>query len=197
MSRLESFIRRMEAQRTCIDFAARPGNLPKGPIFEIGLGNGRTYDHLRAVFRSREIFVFDRKVDAHPGCVPDPHHLFLGEITETLPRVAPCFRGQVALVHLDISSGDDALDHGTTSALAPLITEVTVPFAMVASDQPLPLDDWERVSLIEVPAHRYFLYRKAAARRLLSNARESIEQAMPAQFSAPNGAVMRNVGPMR
>jgi hypothetical protein len=163
MSRLDSFIRRLEAQRSCIDFAARPGHLPKGAIFELGLGNGRTYDHLRAVFRSREIFVFDRRVDPHPDCVPDSRRVFLGEITETLPRVASRFRGQVALVHLDISSGDKTIDFATTAALAPFIDEVAVPGAMVASDQPLPLGEWQRESLFEVRKDRYFLYRNTRA----------------------------------
>jgi len=164
MSRLESFIRRMQAQSICIDFAAGLGNLPKGPIFELGLGNGRTYDHLRLAFRSREIFVFDRKVDAHPACVPDAEHLFLGEIAETLPRVAPRFRGRVAFVHLDISTGDETLDRAMTRRLAPLITYVAAPSAMVASDQPLPLPSWRSVSLSPaVPDGRYFLYRRNAA----------------------------------
>ena len=47
MSRLDSFIRRLEAQRACLALAAgRIGGLP-GPVLELGLGNGRTYDHLR------------------------------------------------------------------------------------------------------------------------------------------------------
>ncbi|MGH6887075.1 MAG: class I SAM-dependent methyltransferase, partial [Geminicoccales bacterium] len=47
MSRLDSFIRRLEAQRACLDLAAaRIADLP-GPVLELGLGNGRTYDHLR------------------------------------------------------------------------------------------------------------------------------------------------------
>lgn len=182
MSRLESFIRRLEAQRSCIDFAARPGNLPKGPIFELGLGNGRTYDHLRTVFRSREIFVFDRRVDPHPDCVPDPRHLFLGEITETLPRIAPRFRGQVALVHLDISSGDHTIDRAMTTTLAPLIGELAVRGAVVASDQPLSLSNWQRVLLFEVPKHRYFLYRNTpaeAASAVSVDIGQSVDNIMP------------------
>jgi hypothetical protein len=161
MSRLDSFIRRLEAQRSCIDFAARPGNLPRGAIFELGLGNGRTYDHLRTVFRAREIFVFDRRVDPHPDCVPDSRHLFLGEIAETLARAASLFRSQIALVHLDISSSDEVSDRIMSTTIAPLIAEVCVPEALVASDHPLPLSKWQQVSLFEVPKHRYFLYRNA------------------------------------
>ena len=174
MSRLESFIHRLEAQRSCIDFAARPGHLPAGPIFELGLGNGRTYDHLRTLFPSREIFVFDRQVDAHPDCVPDLHNLVLGEIAETLPRVAPRFRGRVALVHVDISSGHPEIDRATMAALAPLFDQVTAPGALVASDQPFPQHEWQPVSLIEVPKCRYYLYRKTPARKGVDVPRQRI-----------------------
>ncbi len=84
MSRLESFIRRMEAQRACIDFAARAGNTPQGPIFELGLGNGRTYDHLRERFPGRDIFVFERNVNAHAASMPDAEHLIVGDIDGVL-----------------------------------------------------------------------------------------------------------------
>ena len=44
MSRLDSFIRRLEAQRSCLETAvALVADLP-GPILELGLGNGRTFD---------------------------------------------------------------------------------------------------------------------------------------------------------
>ena len=47
MSRLDSFIRRLQAQRACLDRAAELVRDLPGPVVEIGLGNGRTYDHLR------------------------------------------------------------------------------------------------------------------------------------------------------
>ena len=71
MSRLDSFIRRLEAQRACLDHAARAiAGLP-GPVLELGLGNGRTYDHLRELLPEREIFVFERQLAAHPASMPD------------------------------------------------------------------------------------------------------------------------------
>ena len=70
MSRLDSFIRRLEAQRACLD--ATPGWIKGivGPILELGLGNGRTYDHLRGLHPGREIFVFERQPAAHPDSSP-------------------------------------------------------------------------------------------------------------------------------
>ena len=46
-------IRRLEAQRACLASAAEiVENLP-GPFLELGLGNGRTYDHLRELAPDR------------------------------------------------------------------------------------------------------------------------------------------------
>lgn len=183
MSRLESFIRRLEAQRTCIDFAARPGNLPKGPIFALGFGNGRTYDHLRTVFPSREIYVFDRRVASPPDCVPDSRHLFFGEMDETLPRVAPRFRDQVALVHVDVGHDDEAIDDVTAMVLASLIREIAAPQALVASNHPIPLPEWQPVTLFELPKHRYSLYRNAqarSARDVVGNSRKLVPNIAPA-----------------
>src|SRR6202022_2543720 len=47
VSRLDSFIRRLKAQRACLDLAAGLVRGLDGEILELGLGNGRTYDHLR------------------------------------------------------------------------------------------------------------------------------------------------------
>jgi hypothetical protein len=120
-SRLERLIRRLEVQRSCIDFAARPGHLPKGPVFMLGIGDGCAYDHLRSVFRSREIFVFDRRIEVDHECRPTAQNLFLGEIAETLTRVAPSFRSRVSLVHVNLDGAGREADGTAIAALAPLI----------------------------------------------------------------------------
>jgi hypothetical protein len=164
VSRLDSFIRRLEAQRASIDFAALPGNVPEGPVFELGLGNGRTYDHLRECFRNREIFVFDRQVLAHPSCVPDAQHMIVGEIAETLPRAVLRFRGRVAFVHSDVGTGDEAVDRAMAQRLAPLIAEALAPNGLVASDQRLVIAGWQGLPPPPgIAEGRYFLYRKPRA----------------------------------
>ncbi len=60
MSRLDSFIRRLKAQRACLGLAAELIRDVPGPLLELGLGNGRTYDHLREIMPGREIYVFER-----------------------------------------------------------------------------------------------------------------------------------------
>ena len=55
MSRLDSFIRRLEAQRACLGEAVRLAKGIDGFVLELGLGNGRAYDHLREICPEREI----------------------------------------------------------------------------------------------------------------------------------------------
>ncbi|MCA0305742.1 MAG: class I SAM-dependent methyltransferase, partial [Proteobacteria bacterium] len=88
MSRLDSFIARMQAQRDCLNFLKPAIDALPGPILEVGLGNGRTYDHLRDLFPGRDIYVFERKVAAHPDCIPADDRLFLGDADQSIPRAA-------------------------------------------------------------------------------------------------------------
>ena len=69
MSRLDSAIRRLQAQRACLDLAIERISELDGPILELGLGNGRTFDHLREHTAGRQIYVFDRRIAAHPHLV--------------------------------------------------------------------------------------------------------------------------------
>ncbi len=162
MSRLDSAIRRLEAQRLCLDEAAvlvadRPGH-----ILEIGLGNGRTYDHLRCLFPQRDIYCFDRRIAAHPDCIPDDGHMFLGDLAETLPRAAHRLGPAAILAHADIGSGD----HQASLALAIRLAEILPPLlargAVIIGDQPLPNTAWNTLGLpAGVAAGRYHMYRKA------------------------------------
>ena len=87
MSRLDSFIRRLMAQRACLDRAADLIKDVSGPLLELGLGNGRTYDHMRELMPRREIYVFEREVAAHSDCIPPSDYLILGDARETLPMM--------------------------------------------------------------------------------------------------------------
>ena len=161
MSRPDSMIRRLEAQRACLDWAAAEiADLP-GPVLELGLGNGRTYDHLREWLGDREIFVFEREVNAHPDCIPDADHLFLGEVEETLSRVGGRLGRTAALLHNDIGTGDAARNARLASRIGPLIAALVRPGGVILSDQLLPVAaDWEEVATPDgVAAGRYHLYR--------------------------------------
>ena len=161
MSRLDSFIRRLEAQRACIDHAVRLVERVPGPVLELGLGNGRTFDHLRARLPEREIFVFDRQVNAHPACIPDPPHLVLGEIRATLAAAGERLPGPAALAHSDLGTGDAAANRELASWLADVLPDLLARGGVVAADQPLNDPRLDPLPLPDgIPVHRYFLYRR-------------------------------------
>ena len=135
MSRLDSFIRRLEAQRDCLGLAARLIADVPGPLLELGLGNGRTYDHLRGLLPEREIFVFDRHIAAHPDCVPDAAHMILGDIETTLPAALTRIGARAALAHCDIGTGDAAGNARLAAFLAGALPPLMAPGGIVASDQ--------------------------------------------------------------
>lgn len=160
MSRLDSFIRRLEAQRACLERAAALIESCSGPILEFGLGNGRTFDHLRALLPARDIFVFERAVAAHPDCVPAPERLIFGDVRETLPAMRARFAGRAALAHLDIGTGEAASSRALAAALAPLIAPLLRAGAVVVSEPPLEVPGWRALPLPDgVTAGRYHLYR--------------------------------------
>jgi hypothetical protein len=158
MSRLDSFIRRLEAQRACLDFAAQRVAERPGVIFELGLGNGRTFDHLREKLPGRQIIVFDRQVAAHPDCIPIESCLVLGDISETLPRAVERYRGEVVLVHSDVGSGDEANNARIAAYLSKTLPPALAPGALVLSDQELSIAGARALPLpAGVKPGRYFL----------------------------------------
>jgi hypothetical protein len=160
MSRLDSFIRRMEAQRECLNAAARLIEGIPGVILELGLGNGRTYDHMRTLFPGRDIYVFDRQVAAHPECIPDDDHIFVGEVVDRLPDAAARLGKTAALIHSDIGSGRPETDAILFAQVVPLLESMARPGCLVLSDQKLPAGQWESLPMPDgIPAERYFMYR--------------------------------------
>lgn len=160
MSRLDSFIRRLEAQRACLERAiALLGDRP-GPVLELGLGNGRTFDHLRERLGSQRIFVFERDPKPHPACWPDPEHLIIGPLEQTLKAARTRFEGRAVLVHADLGTGDAERNARLARWLAVALPPLLAEGAIVVSDQKL-----ESALLIALPLpagidpDRYFLYR--------------------------------------
>lgn len=163
MSRLDSAIRRLKAQRSCLERAISLIRGVAGPVVELGLGNGRTYDHLRQLLPDREIFAFDRQMDAHPDCVPDAAHLVLGDFAGTLPTAVARIGGRAALVHADTGTGDEARNVKLAAWLAPHLVALAAPGGVILSDQELVALANQALRLPEgVPPGRYFLYRNAA-----------------------------------
>lgn len=147
MSRLDSFIRRMEAQRDALNWAAALLASVEGPVFELGLGNGRTYDHLRERFPRRDIHVLEREVRAHPDCLPDAELLIIGAVERTLPDVAARYAGRAALIHYDLGTGQARRDRALASRCAPFLAGLLHPRGMLVSS-----DEMEHGQLVSVAA---------------------------------------------
>ncbi len=160
MSRLDSVIRRLRAQRACLRRAVEMIRDLPGPVLELGLGNGRTYDHLREALPDREIFVFEREVAAESDCLPDAAHLLLGDIRETLPAAVARFGPSVALVHSDLGTGDAELNDRLAGFLAARLPGLLRPGGVVISDQDVTLAGAVALPLPEgVRPGRYFMCR--------------------------------------
>ena len=160
MSRLDSFIARMQAQRDCLNFLKSAIDAVPGPILEVGLGNGRTYDHLRGLFPGRDIYVFERKVAAHPDCIPPDDRLFLGEAHDALPRAARKLGATAALIHTDLGTGDHAANMAMGAWLGPALDALAGAGGYILANQALQVPRWQRLPEPSgVPTDRYFLYR--------------------------------------
>jgi hypothetical protein len=162
MTRLDSVIRRLMAQRALLDWAAGEVRDKTGLILELGLGNGRTYDHLRDRLPGREIYVFERSPAAHPDCMPPADRLLVGDWFESLPtflhRKGPAC---ASLIHADIGTGDEARNRIVAERLSPLMEPLLMPGGLVLADRPFRLPGCRDVSA-EAGAEpgRYFCYRR-------------------------------------
>lgn len=163
MSRLDSFIRRLEAQRACLDFGMGLVRDRFGVVLELGLGNGRTYHHLREGLPNHEIFVFEREPRANPASMPDDQHLVVGDLCETLVRFRAVLPHAAVLAHSDIGTGVAEIDRRLAAKIAELMPPLLAENAVVLSDQRLSDDGLEPLPLPEtVSSERYFIYQKKA-----------------------------------
>lgn len=161
MTRLESAIRRLTAQRDLLDWAAREIS-PHGLVLEVGLGNGRTYDHLRTRLPGRGIYVFERSPAAHPACIPPDEYLVVGDIFETLPLFIERFgAGCAALIHSDVGSGDEEANRALAERLSPLLETLLQPGGLLLADRAFDLPSCTDISSqTGVTEGRYFVYRR-------------------------------------
>src|SRR5437899_11077977 len=157
MSRLDSFIARMQAQRDCLNSLKPAIDALPGPIVEVGLGNGRTYDHLRHLFPGRDIYVFERKVAAHPDCIPPEDRLFLGEARGSILDAARKLGASAALIHTDLGTGDHAANMAMGKWLGPALDLLAASGGYVLANQPLDVERWRALPEPPgVPADRSF-----------------------------------------
>lgn len=164
MSRLDSFIRRLEAQRTVLNWAAKAVEGREGLVLELGLGNGRTFDHLRDILPGRAIYAFDRQAKANPRSMPADEWLVLGDMEQTLPDFAVRHGRTAVMLHVDATTGQPERDAIALAWLPGHVAALAADDALVVSGSPL-----EHALLIaaalpsEVPEGRYFAYRRLGA----------------------------------
>ena len=161
MSRLDIFINRMVSQRACLNHAAAlTADLP-GPVFELGLGNGRTYHHMVEIMPGREIYVFERAVASQPDSTPPDDRLMLGDVYDTLPAALERFGATASLIHADLGghnlAKNDAFARAISPAVEPLLAKGGL---MVASDR-MYFEDLVEIDLPSdaVPG-RCYIYRR-------------------------------------
>jgi S-adenosyl-L-methionine methyltransferase len=158
---LDRFHYRLKSQHACFAWVFEQMADMPGPVFELGLGKGRTYDHLRRNQPGREIYVFERDVRPIEGCLPPDPYLVRGDIEVNLPVYVKRFEGKVALVHSDV--GDISLEHNQMMReLVPRIAPpALMPGGFLLSDLNLEVPGFVQLPLPPdaVPG-RYYIYRK-------------------------------------
>jgi hypothetical protein len=163
LTRLEKVLYRLEAQHVCFAWAFSQIEHQSGVVFEIGLGLGRTFNHMRHHMPEREIIVFERKVNAYPDCMPKVDELIIGEVAETLPAMAQKYAGQVVLAHSDIGSFDKEMNKEMSELMSANLLPCLAPGGIIMSDLPLSVPETEELPLPEgARPGRYYLYRRVA-----------------------------------
>jgi SAM-dependent methyltransferase len=160
MSRLDSFIRRMLAQRACLNWAAAAVTGIAGPVLELGLGNGRTYDHLREILPEREIYVFERDVRCHALSLPPDRYLIVGDIEKTLISDADRLPGKAALAHVDMGTSDAMAYAELALRIGRLLKPLMGANGIIVSNAALQESGMFSLEMPpEVKPGRYFIYR--------------------------------------
>ncbi|KUP94451.1 class I SAM-dependent methyltransferase [Tritonibacter horizontis] len=157
MSRLDSMLRRLTAQRDGLNWAAAAISEVSGDVLDLGLGNGRTYDHLRSTLPERRVWVIDRVLQCHPSCVPPEADFLQGEAEPMLARLAASDH-RLALAHYDLGFGVKDQDVAEAAKLSPALAAVMAPGGLVISGQPL-VGFTEIDGPAGIPEGRYMFYR--------------------------------------
>ena len=159
MSRLDSAIRRLTSQKIALEWAACKVARLDGIILELGLGNGRTYDHLRETLPNRDIYVFERKIAAHPDCIPEERFQFLGDFRDSLPMANKKLGANSILAHLDIGTGEKKASKQLAEQIGPLVLRLMKRESIIVSDQELISCSHIRIDPpLNIPKDRAFIY---------------------------------------
>lgn len=140
MSRLDAFIRRMQAQRACIELAADLVSGLEGFILELGLGQGRTFDHIRETFPDRKIYLVDDCMNPADGIEIEHSFAFKGDVVDVLPKLFDQLGAAFSVIHSDIGGSlwnNYTVDSPLISCLESWIPRLTIPNGVVVSNLPV------------------------------------------------------------
>ncbi len=158
MSKLDSFIRRLSAQLQCLSWASCQVDGIEGDILDLGLGNGRTYDHLRLLFRGRRCLAAEVDkvcINQHPE-IPR-QNIILGDIRETLSQFAAC---SFAVIHCDIGDWEAGVEKKIILEVGSILANLLMPQGVLLSSIPISDDTLtEGVGVCHFK-NRYFTYNK-------------------------------------
>lgn len=162
-TRLDIFIDRMVSQRACIDYAIAETDAMEGPVFELGLGNGRTFHHMRERITGRDVYVFERAIGAHPDSIPAEELTILGDVRETLPAALERFGPTASLIHADLGGHSLEKNDAFAREVSPLVEPLLgLGGIMVSSDRMY----FDAMRELPLPASavkgRCFVYRREA-----------------------------------
>lgn len=153
-SYLDETIALVRTQIAILDAATKAVEAIEGPAIDVGLGNGRTYSHLRECMPQRDIYTFDTELKAATASVPPADHLILGDIRETMPFVLKRMQKRAVLLHCDISTGDPTANLARESWLSSCLAEVAAGGALVISRLLLKAPYFEPVDIAELGVSR-------------------------------------------
>ena len=161
MTRLDLFIDRMVSQRACLNDAISRTSALSGPVFELGLGNGRTYHHMRETLTGRDLYVFERAVASHPDSTPPEDRTILGDVTETLPAALARFGATASLIHADLGGHNRAKNDIFARHVSPLIEPLLAKGGLMVSSDRMYFDTLTELPLPQgaVPG-RCFIYQR-------------------------------------
>ncbi|MCK4713573.1 MAG: hypothetical protein KAT26_11920 [Marinosulfonomonas sp.] len=147
MSRLDVFIDRMVSQRACIDYAAQNTSRMNGPVFELGLGNGRTYHHMCEIMPDRDIYVFERAVASNPSSTPPQNRTILGDAFDTLPQALQRFGPTASFVHADLGGHNLRKNDEFARKISPFIEPLLAEGGLVVSSDRMYFDALTEVAI--------------------------------------------------
>lgn len=161
MSRLDLFIDRMVSQRACLNHAAALTKDLKGPVFELGLGNGRTYHHMCEIIPAEDIYVFERAIASHPDSTPPEDRVLLGDVFETLPQALETFGATARLIHADLGGHNAEKNDIFARKVSPLIEPLLAKGGLMVSSDRMYFDALKEIDLPDDAVQgRCFIYKR-------------------------------------